>query len=381
MALGLTLAVAAACKKQNAYVPPPPPPVGVAKPLQQSVTPYLEDTGNAVAYNQVDLEARVQGYLQEIDYKDGTPAKLGDTLFVIEPAPYQAQLQQSQASLASTQADLIQAQAEYTRQSTLGKSDFASQSVVDQARAKLDSDKAKILNDQAGVTIAAINLGYTRVTAPFDGVVTAHLVSVGGLVGVSGPTKLATIVQLDPIYVTFNVSEQDVLRVKAMMAQRGLKPAEVGKVPVEVGLMNEAGFPHKGIIDYIAPNLDPSTGTLQVRGVFENPNRALLPGMFCRIRVPLAVGQTTALLVPDVAISSDQAGNYLLIVDKDNVVQQRTVQTGQLVGHLRVITSGLNADDVVVVSGNQRAIPGEKIEPQTTTITADASPAPSAGKP
>lgn len=253
--------------------------------------------------------------------------------------------------------------------------------MVDQARAKLNSDKAKILNDQAGVTIAAINLGYTRVTAPFDGVVTAHLVSVGELVGVSGPTKLATIVQLDPIYVTFNVSEQDVLRVKAMMAQRGLKPAEVGKVPVEVGLMNEAGFPHKGIIDYIAPNLDPSTGTLQVRGVFENPNRALLPGMFCRIRVPLAVGQTTALLVPDVAISSDQAGNYLLIVDKDNVVQQRTVQTGQLVGHLRVITSGLNADDVVVVSGNQRAIPGEKIEPQTTTITADASPAPSAGKP
>jgi RND family efflux transporter MFP subunit len=381
VALGLTLAVAAACKKQNAYVPPPPPPVGVAKPLQQSVTPYLENTGNAVAYNQVDLEARVQGYLQEINYKDGTFAKLGDTLFIIEPAPYQAQLQQSQATLASTQADLIQAQAEYTRQSTLGKSDFASQSVVDQARAKLDSDKAKILNDQAGVTIAAINLGYTRVTAPFDGVVTAHLISVGGLVGVAGPTKLATIVQLNPIYVTFNVSEQDVLRVKAVMRQRGLTPVEVGKVPIEVGLMNEVGFPHKGTIDYIAPNLDPSTGTLEVRGVFENPNRELLPGMFCRIRVPLAVAETTALLVPDIAVGSDQAGTYLLVVDKDNVVQQRSVQTGQLVGRLRVITSGLAADDVIVISGNQRAIPGEKIEPQTATITAEAPPATTAGKP
>ena len=246
MALGLTLAVAAACKKQNAYVPPPPPQVGVAKPLHQNVLPYLQSTGNAVAYNQVNLEARIQGFLQEIDYQDGAAAKLGDTLFVIEPAPYQAQLQQSQATLAATQADLIQAQAEYTRQSTLGKSDFASQSVVDQARAKLDSDKAKILNDQAGVTIAAINYGYTRVTAPFDGIVTAHLVSIGGLVGVGGPTKLATIVQLDPIYVTFNVSEQDVLRVKAAMAARGLTPAEVGKIPIEVGLMNESGFPHKG---------------------------------------------------------------------------------------------------------------------------------------
>jgi RND family efflux transporter MFP subunit len=361
------------CKKQNAYIPPPPPQVNVAKPLQQAVLPYLEVTGNAVAYNSVDLEARVQGFLQEIAYKDGASVKQGDTLFVVEPTPYQAQLQQAQATLAATQADLIQAQAEYTRQSTLGKSDFASQSVVDQARAKLDSDKAKILNDQAGVTIAAINLGYTRVAAPFDGVVTAHLVSVGGLVGVSGPTKLASIVQLDPIYVTFTVSEQEVLRVKTMMALRGLTKVEVGTIPVEVGLMNESGYPHKGTIDYIAPAIDPSTGTLQVRGVFENAKHSLLPGMFARIRVPFAAGKSEALLVPDRALGADQAGSYLLVVDKDNVVQQRSVQTGQLVGQLRVITSGITADDPVVVSGNQRAIPGEKVAPQTTTITAEAT--------
>ena len=212
--LSLTLAVTAACKKENAYVPPPPPQVGVAKPLRQNVMPYLEVTGNAVAYNMVDLEARVQGYLQAINYQDGAEAKQADTLFVIEPAPYQAQLQQAQATLAATQADLVQAEAEFTRQFTLGKSDFASQSKVDEARAKRDSDKAQIQNNQAGVTIAAINLGYTQVTAPFDGMVTAHLVSVGGLVGVTGPTKLATIVQLDPIYATFTVSEQQVLRVK-----------------------------------------------------------------------------------------------------------------------------------------------------------------------
>ena len=381
MALALTLGTAAACKKQNAYVPPPPPQVGVAKALHQKVTPYLEATGNAVAYNQVDLEARIQGYVQGIEYKDGAPAKLGDTLFIIEPSPYQAQLQQAQATQAATQADLIQAQAEYVRQSTLGKSDFASQSVVDQARAKLDADKAKLQNDQAGVTIAAINYGYTHVTAPFDGIVTAHLVSIGALVGVSGPTKLATIVQLDPIYVTFNVSEQDVLRVKAVMAERGLKPTDVGKIPLVVGLMNEAGYPHHGTIDYIAPNVDPSTGTLEVRGIFENAGRNLLPGMFCRIRIPLAIAEADALLVPDQAIGSDQAGQYLLVVDKENVVQQRSVQTGQLIGQLRVITAGITADDMVVVSGNQRAVAGEKIDPQATTITADASSATGIGKP
>ena len=369
--LSLTLAAIAACKKENAYVPPPPQQVAVAKPVQQSVTPYLDLTGNATAYNQVDLEARVQGYLQEINYQDGQPVKQADTLFVIEPAPYQAQLQQAQATLAATQADLIQAQAEFYRQSTLGKSDFASQSKVDEARAKLDSDKAKIQNDQAGVTIAAINLGYTRVTAPFDGVVSAHLVSNGGLVGVPGPTKLASIVQLDPIYVSFTVSEQDVLRVKSAMAKRGLKPRDIANVPVQVGLMNEEGYPHTGKLDYVAPMIDPSTGTLTARGIFENPNRVMLPGNFLRIRIPLALEEETALLVPDTAIGADQAGNYLLVVDQNGVVQQKSVTTGQLVGKLRVIVAGITASEQVVVSGIQRAIPGEKVAPQSVTITAE----------
>ena len=376
MVLSLTLAVTAACKKENAYAPPPPSPVDVAKPIRQAVTPYLEVTGNAVAYNEVDLEARVQGYLQEINYQDGTPVKKADTLFVIEPAPYQAQLQQAQATLAATQADLVQAKAEYYRQSTLGKSDFASQSVVDQARAKLDGDQAKIQNDQAGVTIAAINFGYTRVTAPFDGVVSAHLISQGGLVGVTGPTKLATIVQLDPIYATFTVSEQQVLRIKAAIAARGLKPVDIKNVPVEVGLMTEDGYPHVGTLDYVAPMLDPSTGTLTARGILDNGNRAILPGMFLRIRMPLALQKVNALLVPDEALGADQSGTYLLVVDKDNVVQQRTVQTGQLEGKLRVISSGITADDLIVVSGNQRAVPGEKVAPQVTTITADAASPP-----
>jgi|SRR5579872_1336735 len=372
--LALTLAATAACKKENAYAPPPPPPVGVAKPLQQAVLPYLEVTGNSVAYNQVDLVARVEGFLQEIDYKDGADAKQGDTLFVIEPTPYQAKLQQAQATAAATQAQLVQTQAEYNRQASLGRSDFSSKSTVDQALAARDTNQANLNNQQAGITLAAINLGYTRVTAPFDGVVTAHLVSVGSLVGVNSPTKLATIVQLNPIYATFTISEQDVLRIKTAMAQRGITGADIANVPVEVGLMTEDGYPHVGKLNYVAPEIDPSTGTLTVRGLLQNDNHALLPGLFLRIRIPLALQKADALLVPDQALGADQSGSYLLVVDKDNIVQQRTVKTGQLVGALRVIASGLAADDRVVVSGNQKAIPGEKVAPQDRTIAAGVAP-------
>jgi membrane fusion protein, multidrug efflux system len=189
LALAGLLAIAG-CKQQNAYVPPPPE-VGVAKPLQQAVTPYLEGTGNTAAFNQVDLSARVEGFLQEIDYTDGAMAKRGDTLFVLEPAPYQAKLQQAQASLASVQAAVVQSEAEFNRQATLLRQNVSAQNTYDAALAKRDSDRAEVLNQQVAVTIAAINYGYTHVTAPFDGEVTNHLVSVGELVGVTGPTKLA----------------------------------------------------------------------------------------------------------------------------------------------------------------------------------------------
>jgi multidrug efflux system membrane fusion protein len=365
------LLAVAGCKKENAYVPPPPPDVGVARPLQQAVTPYLEVTGNTAAFNQVDLNARVEGFLQEIDYTDGAMAKRGDTLFVIEPAPYQSKLQQAQASLAAAQAALLQSEAEFTRQKTLLQQNVSAQNTYDQALAKRDSDRANVDNQQAGVTIAAITYGYTRVTAPFDGEVTNHLVSVGELVGVSSPTKLASVVQLDPIYVTFNVSEQDVLRVKAMLRARGLTDFDLAKIPVEVGLMTEQGYPHTGALNYASPTLDPSTGTLFARGLLPNPARQMLPGMFVRIRIPEAIDKRQALLVPDRVLGTDQAGRYVLVLGKDNTIEQRTVTTGTQVGSLRVIESGLTADDQVVVTGLQHAIPGDKVTPQPATIQAD----------
>src|SRR5258708_33568391 len=330
LALGASLLLMAACKKEeNAYVPPPPPPVTVSQPLNITVTPYIDYTGDTVAVNQVNLEARVEGFLTAIDYVDGTFAPKDKILFVIEQPPYQAQLAEAQAKLKSLQANRAYAQAQLQRQMDLAPKGFSTQADLDQARAKRDALDADILDAKAGIDIATINLGYTEVKAPFDGVVTNHLVSVGALVGVTSPTQLATIVQIDPIWMTFNMSEQDVLRIRANMAKRNLTLRDIDKVPCEVGLMIEEGFPHEGHLDYAAPEVDPSTGTLLVRCIFENKNRALIPGLFARVRVPL-IGQTgQALLVPDVAIGTSQLGRYLLLVAKDNSVEQRVARVAQ----------------------------------------------------
>jgi membrane fusion protein, multidrug efflux system len=370
--LGVALPVLAGCGEKNAYIPPPPPKVVVAQPLQQDVPLYVELTGNTKAFNEVKLEARVQGFLEQIKYVDGAAVKKGDLLFVIQQSTYQAQLDQAKATLEANKASQANAQVEYSRQSTLGQQQFASQSRVDDAKTKLAETSAAVLGAQANLEVANINLGYTEVTAPFDGIASRHLVSVGALVGYAGPTELASVVQIDPIYVYFEVSETVVQRVKEALSRLGKTMRDVHDVPVEIGLQIEEGYPHKGVIDYIAPQIDASTGTLQVRGIFENKDAALLPGMFARVRVPIR-RPAPALLVPDTAIGTSQLGRYVLVVNKDNVVEQRTVTIGQVDKGLRVIESGLKPDDLVVIDGVQRAIPGNKVDPDKQKMTVPAA--------
>lgn len=366
----LGLALLSGCKDENTFAAPPPPQVGVAHPVQQKVQSYLEGTGNTIAVNQIDLVARVKGFLSAIEYQDGAAAARGQTLFVIEQAPYQAQLQQAQASLQIAQASLAQTQAEFDRQQTLVRQNVTSQSNLDQARAARDTAQGNVQNAQGGVTIAAINLGYTNVAAPFDGVVTQHLASVGALVGASGDTKLATLVQLKPIYAAFNVSEQDVLRIRAALKARRLTQADFDKIPIEVGLMDEQGYPHAGVLQYIALELDPATGTILVRGVFDNADRALLPGFFVRVRVPTDEQPQMALLVPDRILGSSQEGRYVLVVNGQDEVEQRGVKLGAQYGELRVVESGLKPDDRVIVTGAGRAVPGRKVAPTDTALAA-----------
>ena len=371
--VGSVVALAlAGCSEQNKYVAPPPPKVAVAQPVQRPATNYLQLTGNTQAFLSVTLNARVQGYLTSINYKDGAAVKKGDLLFGIEEDNYVASLDQAKANQSANEAQQVQAQQQYARQSTLGKQDFASQAAVEDAKAKLDQSTAGVAGAKASVESATINLGYTKVTAPFDGIVTNHLVDVGALVGVGGPTQLATIVQIDPIYVYFNVSEQQVLIVKEALAKSGRAPTELDKTPVEIGLQTENGYPHKGHLDYVSPQLDASSGTLTVRGLVENKNRALLPGLFVRVRVPLQQMEK-AILVPDEAIGAGQQGTYVLVVGKDNVVEQRLVKLGQVQDDgLRVVLSGLGSDDLVVTGGIQRAVPGSKVDPQKSP-TANSS--------
>ncbi len=349
---------------ENQYIPPPPPQVTVMTPVQQPVTVYFETTGNTVAINSAPLVARVQGYLQAVQYRDGAFVKKDTPLFLIEPEPYKLKYEFAQAGQAGAEANLKKLQAEYDRQVDLAARQVSAQVTLDQALAARDSGQATLTQSETDTQTAAINLGYTEVKAPFDGYVSARLVSVGQLVGQDSPTQLASIVQVDPIYVNFNISERDALEARKSLANRGETVADlVGKLPIEVGLQTEEGYPHKGVLEYVAPTVNQSTGTLQVRGTFENPSRTMLPGYFVRVRVPSA-NLPSALLVPDTSLGADQSGRYLLVLGPDNVIEQRKVTVGQVVGDLRVIETGLKADDRVVVGGQLRAIPGQKVDPQ-----------------
>jgi RND family efflux transporter MFP subunit len=374
IALAISAFVVLSGCEQNSFVPPPPPKVDVAVPIQRPVTRYIEATGNTAPIKTVDLVARVQGFLQSINYEDGSFVKEGTTLFTIEPETYKLKLEQAQAAEAGAQASLKQTELDYKRQQDLVAKQAVSQATLDTSTSNRDNAQANLQQAQANTQIAQVNVGYTNVVAPFDGYVTAHLVSVGELVGVASPTQLATIVALDPIYVNFTVNEQDVLRIRAEAAKRGITVAELRQSPIEVGLQTEDGYPHKGKLDYVAPNVNQSTGTLPVRGILANADRVLLPGYYVRVRVPFGQ-QQNALLVPDVALGSDQAGRYVLVVNGDNVVEQRKVQTGPVEGDLRVIESGLKPDDRVVIAGLLRAIPGEKVDPQLQKIEPPQTPA------
>jgi RND family efflux transporter MFP subunit len=329
-------------------------------------------TGNTAPFNTVTLVARVQGYLESIDYVDGASVTKGTQLFGIEQDQYKAQLDQAKATLASDKATEVYDRWEYDQQAKLFKQDSTAQATLEQWKSSADKASAAILNSQAAVDLANINLGYTRVLAPFDGTVTNHQVDLGSLVGVSGPTTLATIIQSDPLYVYFTVSEPQVLAIQkgSVAAGRPISSTDLSRiasVPVEIGLQNEEGYPHKGHLDYASPQLNSATGTLMARAIFDNKDHLLLAGLFVRVRIPVG-HQDKALLTRDDAIGSNQEGSYVLVVGPDNVVQHKTVKTGSREGQLRIIESGLDPGDWVVTEGIQRAFPGAKVDPQRAAL-------------
>ncbi|HKD53743.1 MAG TPA: efflux RND transporter periplasmic adaptor subunit [Steroidobacteraceae bacterium] len=358
------LAVLAGCAKRNQYQPPPAPPVTVSKPLRMPVTDYLQSTGSVAAFKSVDLMARVEGYLRSVNFKDGSVVKAGQLLFVIEPEPYQAKL-------ASYQAQLLNAQSEYERQLRMIKENATSQANVDKWLSQRDQAAA-------AVTLAKINLGYTRVTAPFDGRIDRHLVDPGNLVGSMGSaTKLATIEQINPAYVYFSINERDLLRVRAAVQAHSKAVGEAPAVPVQIGLQTDEGYPHGGTLDFASGGLDTGSGTLQLRANVPNARFTLLPGLFARVRIALAE-PVQRLVVPDRVVSSDQVGSYLLLVGPDQKVRQQRIETGPLQNGLRAVLAGLDENSEVVIDGLQNAIPGNLVTATERPLTPPAYQAASA---
>jgi RND family efflux transporter MFP subunit len=373
-----------ACDQRNEYVEPPPPKVTVAKPLQQEVIDYLEFTGTTRAFEEVEVRARVAGFLQRMEFTPGTKVEKGDLLFVIDPREYQAELNVAKAELGSAETKLKRAQAEFTRAEKLFRQKAGAEKNVVKWRGERDMAKAAVARAKAKVDQAGLDLSYTKVTAPITGRVSRNFVDMGNLVGEGEPTLLTKVTRYDPMYTYFNLNERDLLMAMAMLRktveEKGLdrEKDSVSKagLPLFLGLANEEGYPHKGIADFAESGVDTGTGTLQLRGVFPNPGPSpvLIPGLFTRLRMPIDK-QKNALLVTERAIGADQGGRYLLVVNSENVVEKRPIRMGQLVDGLSVIEEGVQPGEWVVVNGLQRARPGAKVDPEQTdmnTLTASA---------
>lgn len=344
------------------------PKIPVTRPKVQAVSDTLEITGNAASVAQVKLVARVVGYLEKIHFEDGALVRKGDLLFTIQQDQWKAQLQQAKAQLQLQQAALSYAKTEVQRYTELVKRSAAPQIEIDHWVFEKNSAEANIVAAEAQIAIAQLNLDYTEVRAPFDGQMGKHLIDPGNVVGATTETALAQITQLDPIYVEANISSQQALQIRTNLDQRRLTLEQLHKIPVDVGLSNDKGFPLRGTLQYVAPAIDPATGTLLVRAILPNPTHVLVPGIFARMRIPMGKDIPQALLVPDRALQEDQGGRYLLVLDKDDIIRQRYVQIGQQVGALRVILSGIDANDRIVIGELWRSTPGTKVSPQLKPI-------------
>jgi len=370
--VSLLLVTLEACQEKSAYKPPPPPRVTVGTPVREEVTDYLELTGNTQAVNTVQLRARVQGYLEKVFFQDGQIVKKGQPLFQIERDPYVAKLKQAEGQILTQQARLEHAKTEFERFSSLVEQRAAAQTDVDQWRDERDSAEGALVQAHAARDLAKLDLGYTLVTAPFDGRIDRRLKDPGNLVGAGESTILAEISQLDPIYVYFTVNDLDLRR---LMGETGGIPkgTQSKKVPVLVGLATEEGYPHQGYVDFAAVSVTTTTGTLLVRGVLPNPDDQILPGLYARVRLPVAQ-ISAALLVPQKAVGYDQAGSYVLVVNDKKVVERRKVKTGPVVNGSVVIEEGLNGTEEVVVEGLLYAVPGREVTPEPENVPLAGSP-------
>lgn len=364
--LGLLLAalsLTTGCREKNTFVAPPPPAVTVAFPQRKDITHYAQYSGQTHAVESVEIRARVEGYLDKIHFNDADFVKQGQLLFTIDPKPYQARLDEARANLATRQAELRLAEATLKRKQSAFEDQAVSEVEVIEAQALRDQAAAAIDAARAAIETARLDLSYTQVRSPISGRIGRRFVDVGNLVGATEKTLLATIVNISPAYVYFNVNERDFLEFEKC---RRLNVPGNGSSAVFLGLSSDKDFPFQGKVDFTDNRVDPETGTILMRGVFDNPEGSLLPGLFARVRMPIRI-EKMAMVVPEAALGIDQQGHFLLAVSDNNTVEYKPVQVGPEIDGMRVIDSGISDKDRIVVNGLQRARPGGQVSPEEET--------------
>jgi membrane fusion protein, multidrug efflux system len=386
IALFLPLAIMlASCQRENANQKsaPPPPKVTVAQPVRYSFTPMGDYTGYLDAYQRVEIRPQVKGVLKSVHFNEGTEIEKNTLLYEIDRTEYEtakrgaeAARQRAKADSKRAEAELAKAIADKKRADTLIQSNAISAEEYQQFMSTEQTAQATVLQAIAGMQQAQAaydkaveDLGYTMIRAPFSGRISRTLVTPGNLVGYGGePTQLTVMVMNDPIYVFFDVPEPEAIAYERLTKSKGLPTWSEGKIPIQLEVDTESGYPHEGVINFREPRYDSASGTVRLRAILSNSDRKLSSGMFARVRFPIGV-QETRLLVPADAVLSDQRGRYVFVVKPDNMVEARTVQTGQRIDTFLAITDGLTEQDTVVVVGMQKAKPKAPVTPETITLT------------
>jgi len=373
----LCVCLSACERRQTKPVEPKPPQVEITTPVIQEVTDYQEFTGRLSATESVDVRARVTGYLQKVDFREGVRVDVTkDALLVeIDPRPYEAILNQAKANTLQADARLKQANADVKRSEPLVRSGAVTPQDFDKMIADRDAAAAQVEAAKAAVETAQLNLDFCRVTAPISGQISRRYVDVGNLIK-ADDTILTSIVSVDPIYAYFDVDERTLLMFRRLIREGKIKSARETEVPIDLALADEQGFVdehgyprHRGLINFGDNKIDPATGTMQIRAVFDNKERMLSPGMFVRVRSPIG-GPHQALLVPEQALSTDQGQKFVYVVTPANKVDVRYVRVGPQHGSLREIEQGLKPDERVIVSGLQQVRRDIKVEPKPAEAVA-----------
>jgi RND family efflux transporter MFP subunit len=355
--LGLAVFVGGCNRQSSDDMAPPPPKVTVRQPLARPLVDMAEATGRAEAPETYEVRVRVKGFLESIKFREGARVTKGELLYEIDPRTFKEDVESAKAEVGRLQAQLKQARSEADRAQRMHQSSAISQDEYIQKMAAQDITLAAVRKAEAAARSAELELSFTRIVSPIDGAISRTLVTRGNLVGYNEPTLLTTIVRTDPIYVYFDLPERLKLEYDHLVREQGATAFDA-KVPAQVGLVIDKGYPHKGVIDFIDNMVDPGTGTIRLRAVVENKAGVLTPGLFCRVKIPIGLARDR-LLVPENAVGLDQRGRYVLVVEADDMVATRSVKTGTTTDDgLIVVEEGLTGNEWVIVNGLQRARPG-----------------------